>query len=1621
MERPGNVNFSNQAGHAPPYGAAGYQTVPPTTNSQWAPPGQPQGTQYQYGSHGAQTQQYTYGSQPPQAQQGVYGTQPAQQTYPPQPTQPVQPVQPVQPAYTNTVPTPAPAGQPQWVQPQTGQQGTWGQQGQQGVGAGGGYHAGAYGTAPGYGQQVQQQQEQPPVPPPKPAGFTAAVHSVQGQPQQQQQGGYQQQQPQQQAPGYPPQVPQQQAYNTPAAPPPQTPVASYFPPTSLPQTNTYSTPSSAISQSQQPQPNTVLTPDEQHPAYVPPSLSGQGVTSYMPANTNPMPGVYLPPPPDLPAWQHATHAPLQGTEKKWRYTGFGAPGGYAVQAGQGQSVPQQQSYGQPVHDQFQQQGQLVQPGQPLQQQFGNDGLGHGQVQQPQQPQPQYPPVQQGQPIQQPVQQIQQPAGQWPQTQPIDQTYGQQQSLPAIHGVQQQAWSQTPVPAVSQHQSTPSYSDIQAPKPLGHSSTTPPSFLNQSSPQSQPVSPILNRQSVSFASGHNTRTGSVSSIAIEALRNQHAQATAKPSSPVPSLREQQQQRQVAIPPPVSKPGPASAFSALGAGGPSDWEHFMAPGEEVDDEEIFGKKKENGPKGDGEVKEGTKSPSSSPPSATDGVTQPKPASPAQGSSPQPPQQEFVMGDAVVVSQSQSPKPSETSQPPTTQQSFVMDDGGWVQPEKSSQTATLQQPPSGQQSFVMDDGGIALQSQGTNTQPQLDQRNEIDRLSAELKASVQDLATYRTNAEREKEELRVELERVKGELETARSQTANEKLEVGKLKVEVDSLKTELEALKAQSTNDKAEIERVKAESEVSKTHSANEMAVLNEQIHSMRTASDQAKSNAADLAKENQNLIDRLKEDIEGKDDSIKERDATIADLKRQLEEERSKEFPKPTPADLIPDLDPWYAGSLERFINMLRVEAYEPQVEEKIKIFTGFLRAESAARGLEYYSAPPAPPAAQQDIIAAGVKKESPPISRKASNASSRRQDIQISVPEQIIVEQDLAQYSPGGRPILPRTGPSINASAAIEQTRPASTQSTAILTPASSVDDDASKTPLIQSTPEEQPKPQYKAYVPPATSTPAHDLTLTHRQSMSFVSPASMAVPLHMKKPEQHDEIFFGEPQPPTAPIRPVSIASIPASGDGIIVEDAVPAPLSVKPRISRDSSPAAPAALETKKKKESAWQALDSLIPAQISALPPHPRLVAIRAHLSSLDNSFPFITELSSKWEKEAAIVRKKNDDARLRRQEESEARTDQLFNDNEISYAEIGAMEDEFKEKEREGKAREDREEYASYVREVFEKGYEGLQAEIGGLMEAGWEIEELVRDGVSGVEAAFDRGGRKSTVEGEGGEAMPLVDVKAALELLVQLHEAISLRHQRVHALVLDRDRRYKKTELQPLYAKGDIPKMKAMEKHFEAAERKAIARGKEEIARGMSEVLGVVERVVRGVVGREGELGEELLGCVRDVLEEEEEGQDEANGEGERTQEWKTQVLGRARDGLSALSASSQQLMTVFNGVEIATAKACLEAEIAAAKVDAAPSASDIGAQIKEMEERLAGLEKKMKEEFEERMEVLREREREGLALVGEVEGVVKEGGKGGVGIGNPTEGESERERRMKEALLEARRRNGEAV
>lgn len=198
------------------------------------------------------------------------------------------------------------------------------------------------------------------------------------------------------------------------------------------------------------------------------------------------------------------------------------------------------------------------------------------------------------------------------------------------------------------------------------------------------------------------------------------------------------------------------------------------------------------------------------------------------------------------------------------------------------------------------------------------------------------------------------------------------------------------------------------------------------------------------------------------------------------------------------------------------------------------------------------------------------------------------------------------------------------------------------------------------------------------------------------------------------------------------------------------------------------------------------------------IKKTIDEVGEDFSFIEKINTAYADASKKRLQKLEDERRVRLEEHEEYTNRLFADHQIGYGDIGDMDGEFNAEEEEKKAKEEEAEWEKYRDEVFQKVYDKIQEGIKGLMDKHFQTINSLQDAVSGKE-------RWTKIEG-----LELTDL---LEGLLFLRGYIERRHEKVQAAILERDRRYRRTVIQPLYTSGNIPKMKSMEKHFDESEKK----------------------------------------------------------------------------------------------------------------------------------------------------------------------------------------------------------------
>lgn len=284
---------------------------------------------------------------------------------------------------------------------------------------------------------------------------------------------------------------------------------------------------------------------------------------------------------------------------------------------------------------------------------------------------------------------------------------------------------------------------------------------------------------------------------------------------------------------------------------------------------------------------------------------------------------------------------------------------------------------------------------------------------------------------------------------------------------------------------------------------------------------------------------------------------------------------------------------------------------------------------------------------------------------------------------------------------------------------------------------------------------------------------------------------KEHEEAFIGLIRQQSMAVRQKTPGPPQALSRGGGAEKAEP-PLAIRVGTPHN----APVADSTTQ----AMTALRSLLPSDPSLdASQHPKLKTIKSRIDAAPDQFGFIHEAVVDWDRTNREVRKQQDAERRRRQEESEAHIDALFNDNEIGYADIGDLEAEFKLAEAERRYHENKEELDSFTAQVFAPVTERLEKEIAELTTAYTLAIDLL-----------DLESASACLYFKSGKEKPLMS--DVMSCLLCLFNKIEVRHRKVAEAHVERERRRKRLELTVLYTNGDTAGVKQVERDFATAEK-----------------------------------------------------------------------------------------------------------------------------------------------------------------------------------------------------------------
>lgn len=264
-------------------------------------------------------------------------------------------------------------------------------------------------------------------------------------------------------------------------------------------------------------------------------------------------------------------------------------------------------------------------------------------------------------------------------------------------------------------------------------------------------------------------------------------------------------------------------------------------------------------------------------------------------------------------------------------------------------------------------------------------------------------------------------------------------------------------------------------------------------------------------------------------------------------------------------------------------------------------------------------------------------------------------------------------------------------------------------------------------------------------------------------------------------------------------------------------------------------KSTESLRQCLPDNLTGLNFATKVHPKLVPISQSLKGLSEDFSFIHSTVVNWDRENRKVRQKLDAERTSRESQSQARIDELFNDNEIGYADIAHLEEDFKLEEATKKYNEDQDELDSFSVNVYEKITQRLEGEVAEL-----ETLRIRTLDMLDLESQSVSQRIQTAIRNPAG-ALEKVPLAETMTTMLEVFNKIEVRQQKIAEANFEHERRRKRLELSVLYTNGDKEGVKQLERDFDKAQSMQVlseARKRDERANKLMDSFD--RAVVRGL-------------------------------------------------------------------------------------------------------------------------------------------------------------------------------------
>ncbi|KAI4236985.1 MAG: hypothetical protein LQ349_002202 [Xanthoria aureola] len=731
----------------------------------------------------------------------------------------------------------------------------------------------------------------------------------------------------------------------------------------------------------------------------------------------------------------------------------------------------------------------------------------------------------------------------------------------------------------------------------------------------------------------------------------------------------------------------------------------------------------------------------------------------------------------------------------------------------------------------------------------------------------------------------------------------------------------------------------------------------------------------------------------------------------------------------PDLDPWAKASLNRYVTMLREEARASTDLEKLNMFKAFSRKEWKLRAVLYgadnepgddllavqedrpiqrtktldfrrpasKALPALPPEA--DRPESGVDQEHPiaPLLLPAPSMTRLITTVEEETPmgsseekSSIVVDpvsgrkQQSAEidttesYSPGGRPIRAQASALRNS-----MTR--------------SLPDTSNRLDTCHSTASNDSKPAYTPF----------------RYSQGYVDDTVQAVdrrasfrPYAALKLGPVGDHAGTTPVPTPENSHPTSLPPNGNPNDSDrLTKETIPSNEQVASPTQRSSETRSPRSLPTaleqpldlRRFEKADFDPLTAVLPLSGRIPQGAMELASFQRVMDTVPDDFGFIHQHVVAWDTKAKKIRGEHEKDRQSRQTESEQRIDALFNDDEIGYGDISELEEEFKRTEAARKTSEDQAEYATFVDEVFNVVWTRLHFEIDQLTPMYDKHTSLAHATLAGKEM-FEAA--------EGQYALA-----PTMSTLLTIHQKLEIRHQQAFEAVLERDRRLKKTEMAPWYTLGNVTKVKQLEKQFDGAEKKAIVEYRKQRDARANRLMDVLDQNTLRGVGANQDYMEAVMKAVRRIASGRAFASAPANEPGLGMEE----VI-KAKTVTAVLASSSEQIVQTFHVADMLLNAADYELSVATARL----SNADPTTTLEQLKDERAAEDAKLMRDLQHRLALIREDSRRTndeivklLCFLGVQGGHAQAGTMPSI----PLQADAEHEQRLQKALEEAKRRN----